>query len=590
MFKNYLNRLFISLNDLRWHLETIPVSALSFVEKLGGIGQSVPFMREYLKEHPKIGKNALSPDNPLCLDIGLLSGRNIVGGARTIFTSISPLKTSKNGTNGIYFSAVSGLLSPAMRSQDIDSIVITGKSDEPIYLLIKRIGGSISVAFNHAEGLQGLMTHEKSKKLTEIHANSACAVIGPGGEKKSRIANIAVGTYDQAKNGTHHMRYAGRGGLGAVMGSKNLLAIVVSNNKEKKLFPKDIAAEINKWISTNPASDKYRNWGTYFANTPTFDAFRACIENNFSSPAGKNDIYLEDLEKIGLKIKNKGCLGCTIRCWKEVLDIENNNENLGKIDFEPGKLLGANLGIYDMRQRMTLIRIGDYFGVDTISLGVCLGYEMERQEKLGNFKFARKLALAICSGAHELSEGLFRYVKKNGFRQHYAMHVKGLELAAYLGNYNPGYAFAIAGPHTSHDTYKAAYNDDYSDTAEEWAGNNMRGPKILLYDMICLCKFAKAKLEQIAAIYNWVYDENIKPRDLLDSALAVYFIMRDIDERLGFREEDDDLPGRCFEDLWGKDAIIPHFNTTEFFHAMKEAVYKAMAAEKERLIKKGFNI
>ena len=108
--------------------------------------------------------------------------------------------------------------------------------------------------------------------------------------------------------------------------------------------------------------------------------------------------------------------------------------------------------------------------------------------------------------------------------------------------------------------------------------------------MICLCKFAKAKLEQIAAIYNWVYDENIKPRDLLDSALAVYFIMRDIDERLGFREEDDDLPGRCFEDLWGKDAIIPHFNTTEFFHAMKEAVYKAMAAEKERLIKKGFNI
>src|SRR3989339_557648 len=515
MFKNYLNRLFISLDDLRWHLETIPVSALSFVEKLGGIGQSVPFMREYLKDHPKIGKNALSPDNPLCLDIGLLSGRNIVGGARTIFTSISPLKTSKNGTNGIYFSAVSGLLSPAMRSQDIDSIVITGKSDEPIYLLIKRIGGSISVAFNHAEGLQGLMTHEKSKKLTEIHANSACAVIGPGGEKKSRIANIAVGTYDQAKNGTHHMRYAGRGGLGAVMGSKNLLAIVVSNNKEKKLFPKDIAAEINKWISTNPASDKYRNWGTYFANTPTFDAFRACIENNFSSPAGKNDIYLEDLEKIGLKIKNKGCLGCTIRCWKEVLDIENNNENLGKIDFEPGKLLGANLGIYDMRQRMTLIRIG---------------------------------------------------------------------------NYNPGYAFAIAGPHTSHDTYKAAYNDDYSDTAEEWAGNNMRGPKILLYDMICLCKFAKAKLEQIAAIYNWVYDENIKPRDLLDSALAVYFIMRDIDERLGFREEDDDLPGRCFEDLWGKDAIIPHFNTTEFFHAMKEAVYKAMAAEKERLIKKGFNI
>ncbi|MFZ2834653.1 MAG: aldehyde ferredoxin oxidoreductase C-terminal domain-containing protein, partial [Candidatus Moraniibacteriota bacterium] len=166
-------------------------------------------------------------------------------------------------------------------------------------------------------------------------------------------------------------------------------------------------------------------------------------------------------------------------------------------------------------------------------------------------------------------QGVARYGERNSVA---AMHVKGMELAAYPGNFNPGYAFAIAGPHMSMDTYNRAWYPQATNALEEWLENILRGPKILLYDMIGLCKFAKASFEDIATLYENATGEKVTPDQLKNSAQAIYFLARRIDVNQGFTAEDDALPERCFE-RW--DSRVSDFLTRDFFENLKQMVYQS---------------
>lgn len=565
--KETIRTLKINLNNQKVTLEEKPTSQATLEEKLGGFGKAIHDMQKHLELNPGL-YDAFDPRNLISVDIGCLTGSRVATSRRTYVTSLSPLKTSKNGANGLYYSAASGDLGPAIRGNYLDSIQMIGRCDTPTYIVIEN--GDVS--FRDASHLVGLSTSEKIRTLAKDHEGAAFAAIGPAGENKVRFANIAFSTYDQLKNGTDHMRYAGRGGMGAVLGDKNILAIVVKGEKYKP----DVGdvKEVNALIRGEKTA-KYRDQGTLFANLPGMEKKRIGIHSNFSVPAdpATQALYRESLEK-DYDIKNKGCLGCTVQCWKEIIR-KADGKILGKADYEPVALLGPNLGITKIEQIMELVNLSDGLGLDSMSAGVCLGYEMAKQDRFGDFEFARDLLRRIGAAEHGLKDGVMRY---SGNAPD-AMHVKGVELAAYLGHQNPGYAFAIAGPHTSIDTYNRAIYPGAANSVEEWVENiAVRGHYMILYDMNGLCKFAKVDFDHVAALHNYLLGDNITAQDLKAVTTKVRDMARGIEARLGFTHQDDVLPAKCHEDIGSS---VPHFNTLEFFAELKKGVYERMGEKHE---------
>ncbi|MFH1637469.1 MAG: aldehyde ferredoxin oxidoreductase N-terminal domain-containing protein [Candidatus Woesearchaeota archaeon] len=549
----------IDVSKRQTSLEETPSKDLPLEEKLGGFGKSTNDIQEHLKQNPDL-RDAYDERNMLCLDIGCFTGSRIATSKRTIISGLSPLKTSKAGNNGIYYSAASGGLGPKIRDCNLDAIRIIGKSEEPTYIVIDN--GQVS--FENASELVGKTTDEKITMLATKHEKAVFAVIGPAGENRARLANIAFSTNDQVKNKSRHMRFAGRGGMGAVMGSKNLLAIVARGKRNWQEVG-DVK-KLNLEIAKGDKTKKYREQGTFFGNFAKMERLGVGIHNNFSKGYDpKTEALLkENLIEAGYEIKDKGCLGCPIRCWKE---LRKDGTVFGKIDFEPTELLGPNLGISNIEEIAQLINLSDSLGIDSISAGVCLGYEMENQGTFSDFEFAKKLLEEIGNGTHPLKEGVMRY--SNSAPN--AMQVKGIEMAAYPGSLNPGYAFAIAGPHMSIDTYNRAWYPNATNSVEEWVENIFRGSNMILYDMHGLCKFAKAGFEDVAKLYENIYGEKITANDLKETARKVNLRARMIDFSLGFTEDDDVLPENCFNDYG---SAVRHFNTKEFFEEVKKGVYE----------------
>ncbi|MFZ2834521.1 MAG: aldehyde ferredoxin oxidoreductase N-terminal domain-containing protein, partial [Candidatus Moraniibacteriota bacterium] len=376
----------IDLDSKKFITESKAMSSLE--EKLGGFGRAVHRFFEYMQGQLPI-RDAFESRNLFRIDLGFLTGSSIMTARRTYFTSLSPLKTSKAGTPGIYYSASSGNFGPALASCNLNAVEITGQSKKPIYLVIKEN----EVKVMPADELIGKTTKGKIKYLSEKYGKTAgYAVIGPSGEGgKVRFANIAISTHDQLFNNSPHMRFAGRGGLGAVLGKKNVLGIVILRGSSKVEVG---GKEINRKLIESSSTSKYHVDGTFWGNLKNLGKLGIGIFDNFQKPKEKtlneySELSRESLAKKGLMIKNKGCAGCAIKCWKEIQ--EKDGTILGKMDWEPSALLGTNLGIADAREILELINLGDDFGMDTISLGVAVGMEMELQNKFGDFEFAKDL-------------------------------------------------------------------------------------------------------------------------------------------------------------------------------------------------------
>lgn len=550
-------------------------------EIIGGFGRAIHKLDNHITNNPSL-INAYDPNNLICFDVGFLTGSKIMTSKRTYISSLSPLKTSNAGTNGIYYSTASGGFGPALRSCDLDAINIIGKCNNPSYLVIDNSNGILETNIIDASEIVGMSTDKKISYLSEKYNGASFAVIGQAGENLVRYANVAFSTSDQLRKGSKHMRFAGRGGMGAVMGSKNLLAIVVKGDREVRrkhylsqiqnnsLDGKNSVKKINKEIARGEGTRKYRELGTFFSNIESLEYLGAGIHQNFSqgNDLETRNLFRDYLIENGIEIKDKGCLGCGIKCWKE---LSKNGKILGKLDYENGSLLGPNLGINDVEKIQELINLTDSYGMDAMSTGVCLGYEMERLGQFGNFDFAKNLIRDIALSEHGLKEGVKRYSELIGQTEN-AMHIKGVEIAAYLGQVNPGYAFAIAGPHTSMMTYNSSWKVTSTNSVDEWTENILDGVIPIIYDMNGLCKFSKVSLEDVSKQLNLLTGFETSADDLKNCARKVALMARNIDYRLGFNESDDVLPERCHQDL-GINELGRHFNTKKFFDELKHSVY-----------------
>ena len=396
---------------------------------IGGRGFGIYFL---LKEVPQ-GTDPLGPENKLIISSGPISGLMIPGGGKCDWTTKAPL------TGGYASASMGGHFTAEMRYAGLDSIILEGISPKPVYLFID----DDTIELRDASDLWGKATFAVEKQFKEkLGEEFQVAVIGVGGENLVPYACI---NHDYG-------RQAGRGGVGAVMGSKKVKAIVIHGTKSIPVADMDAYRKAGMALyKACKDSEGLKDW-TRFGTTIVVswcDEVGALPTRNFSAGSfedGKNLYGPVMREKI--VITDKGCFGCPSPCGKYSRNKKYNSYVEGP-EYETIGLLGSNLGIDDIEAVAQANLLCDDLGIDTISAGNAIGWAMECYEKgiftkkdtdgldlkFGNveatFTLIEKIARREGLGAL-LAEGVKRASKKVGKgSEKYAIHVKGMEQSAY---------------------------------------------------------------------------------------------------------------------------------------------------------------
>jgi len=389
---------------------------------VGGRGLGVRLLCDNLKK----GVDPIAPENILIFTIGPLTGIPLPTSGRFSLVTKSPL------TNTIMHSNSGGFWGVEFKKCGYDALSITGRLENyKGYLVIDGANTEIK----DAKGIWGLTTAKAVEKLIDLEGKCQVLVIGPAGENQVRIASIM--------NQAH--RAFGRGGVGAVMGSKGLKAIVVKNGTKKfRAQEPDHLRKLNQ-----VASDKIKVFPVTSQGLPLFgtavlmkviNAFGMLpINNNQRGSDDRIDSVSGEALREKFLEKDEGCYSCPIRCGR----LTNTGEMKGKgPEFESLWALGPQCGIFDLKTITHANYLCNDYGVDTISAGNTIACAMELQEKnllkdnslrFGNIEIMcdliRRIAFKEGVGK-DLAEGSLRYAQIYNGKQ-YAMQVKGMELPAY---------------------------------------------------------------------------------------------------------------------------------------------------------------
>ena len=547
-------------------------------------------------------RDAYDPQAVLLMTLGILSGTQFMTGLRTYFLAYSPLKRSRTGLPSVMWSAGSGKFGTKMRYLGVDEIVMTGRSESPVLLLITSDPDDETAQpqfhFEDASSLVGRRVNDKIQTLHEQYSPHAhYAVIGPAGENYSaaRYAAIALSTENQLKSGDPKPRFCGRGGMGGIMGSKNLLAIV-ANVKDGRAASAGNFKDLNKEVARGPGSARFRDdategLGGTWANYVALNDQHALPERNFA-PTGTDvsvPLYRKHVQETGYYvIKDESCYRCGIKCHKNVYDIGDDGKAgkfRAKLDFEPLNLLSSNLGIFDVDQACTLVELVDEMGLDSISCGTTLSYAMEYNERhkgdglaraegpfYGDFDSVHKAVIEIGEGRlNLLGQGADRMSEELG-EPEYAMQCKGLELPAYLPQTNPGYPWALAGGHMSMRTFLLLLfeRETGMDYWVDAITNPDKGLIPLRDDVIGICKFAAMNHDQVGSALSELTGLAIDADTLRSLILRTFLRGYRLEKLQGMTADDYRLPRESHREY--PEIDLPYFNTEEFFAELQGKV------------------
>jgi len=402
--------------------------ALNF---LGGRG----FAAKILWDRIKQGTDPLSTENKIVFAAGPLTAIGLPNSGKLVVASKSPL------TGGYGDGNIGSWAAVHLRKAGYDALIVEGKAEKPTYVHIK----DKTVEFLDASDLWGLSSIEAEAQLRKTHGRLAGIVsIGQGGENQVKFATVV----------SQEGRSGGRPGMGAVMGSKKLKAIVIEGRTPIPLADPDgmkkLAAEGYGEVLSKPLYAFWKRQGT-------MSTVEWSQENSALPTRNYKEAVFEKAEDIGgfamekIKVSNRGCPQCNMTCGNVVKDSEGNNSEL---DYENVTMLGSNIGLGNLAQIASLNRLADEFGLDSISLGNVIGFALEAsekgliKEKIGwaDFEKIKQLINDVANrrglGA-VLAEGVRAAAKTVGNdSSDWAMHVKGLEVSAYDCHLAPGMALA----------------------------------------------------------------------------------------------------------------------------------------------------
>jgi aldehyde:ferredoxin oxidoreductase len=421
----------INLTDQTAKEEKLPLeTARDFI---GGAGFGI----KYLFDEVPAGADPLGPDNKLIFAPGPFSGTTVPCASRMTITSKSPL------TGAVGMALTGGYFPVELKFAGYDALIVEGKAKKPTYVWIK----DGKATFRSAEKLWGMKTTDTQQiiknQLNDQNVRIAC--IGPAGENLSRIACII-----------NEFRAAGRKGLGAVMGSKNLKAIAI-RGKEKvavadKVELKAATKEFTEAMRESPVLyPQFSKTGTPMVVDAT-GAIGIFPTKNFMAtgeyvPVDKIGVEVQMTRNVG----SEHCYGCPVGCSQ--LNRARNGAYAGIVsegpEYETYYSFGGINGVDNIDAIIAADRLADELGLDTISSGVAIAFAMELYEK-GILSKEMTNGLELNFGNHE---AMLTLLKMIAFREgigdiladgtraaaerigkgagKYAMHVKGLELPGY---------------------------------------------------------------------------------------------------------------------------------------------------------------
>jgi aldehyde:ferredoxin oxidoreductase len=526
---------------------------------------------KYLYEEIEGGIDPLSLANKLILATGPFTGTIVPCSGKLAIVTKSP------ATGAILDCSIGGGFAAQIKLAGYDMLIIEGQAERPIYLVINDDKVEISDA-NH---LWGKGVFETESQLREDHGLEAGVLsIGPAGENLIPFACI----------GSEYYRQAGRGGVGSVMGSKKLKAIVCCGSKDvivpdmqhlleivKKVIREDVLTDTNIWahsVGTPMIVDMSNSKGIL----PTRNFQDGVFE-------GAPKINADSVKE--LRPQKKACFACALGCGNYV---SLKGVSVEGPEYETLALTGANCGVDDLEAIAKFNADCDDLGMDTISMGNVLGFAMEMTEKgvkdfgvrFGDVETYLKIPklVAFRKGVgKELSRGVKQLAKAYGGAE-FAMQVKGLELPGYdpRGSWGMGLAYATASRGGCHMSAWPIANEAFGDldpfTIEGKAQLVITGQhyNAIKFSLI-LCDFWAASLKTMSELLSCVIGQEISSADLEKAGERIWNLLRLFNVREGFKAADDSLPKRFFQDALKSGITAGRVLPREQFDAMLHEYY-----------------
>ena len=514
----------------------------------------------------------LDEANPLIFMSGLLTGTGVPAAAKSSFVSKSPL-------TGIWCeSTVGGHMGVQVKKAGYDGIIIKGKSNKPVYLWLSSDGVELKDA-GHLTGKNIFDTNEEIKQ--ETHEKAYVAAIGPAGEHLSRMACIIAGG--------NEARAVGRGGMGAVMGSKNLKAIAMRGEEKIAVHDSEkLKAHLSQFRPKLQEGTKgLHDYGTA-GGVQTVEANGDLPIKNWTLgdwEEGAAKTCGQYMEEQGITVSHHTCAGCPIRCGKDTrVDVGPFKDAVGHgPEFETCAAFGANILNDDIYYLVAINDACNRFGLDTIETGNTVAMAIECFENglisekdldgiqlaWGDAKSVLELVLKLGkkegNTSYLFGDGVKEAARKiGGIAQEFAVHVKGLSVAYHdpraFTSMAANYATANRGGcHLEALTYfveagalpPAPYGFDKalektSDENKAELCANMQD-YLNTYNALGLCKFllrGKTTPEDIVTWVNAVTGWDMDTVELKQAGERLHNLKRMYNVRLGISRKDDHLPPR----------------------------------------------
>ena len=520
---------------------------------LGGIGLGTSLLYDFAPP----GVEPFAPENPLIFTSAPLVGTGLTTTAKFAVVTTSPL------TGFIADSLSSSFFALELKRTGFDVVVVTGSAATPVYLAITEKG----VEVRDAAHLWGKSVSATEAALREELCDTEVrvAAIGQAGENRVRFATIS-----------NEGRHAGRGGVGAVMGAKNLKAIALRGHCRVQVAdPQGVEsiADSLRQKSLSTLTAKYREIGTV-ANLAVFNRLGTLPTRNFQQSTFEHAEALSGESLLTNTFSRvHGCASCTIRCERLFKSLSGEEQRL---EYETLFALGPLCGIETSEVVLQAAQLCDHYGLDTISTGGTLAWAMECAEK-GLLPEARAIglrfgnadallaaipAIATRNGLGALlAEGSRRAAAQVGEEAlHWAIQVKGMELPGYEPRSLKTMALGLAvSPRGACHNRSGAYEADFSGQVDRLRADSGRGVLVAAsedfaaaLDSLIVCKFLRKcftdfyaeAADLLGKVTGWSYSAG----ELRQAGERINTLKKLFNQRQGWQPRDDWLPPRLLSE------------------------------------------
>ena len=528
-----------------------------------------------LYEHLTRDLDPLSPDSPLLFLTGPMTGTSGPTTGRFVICGKGP-------ATGLWAeSNIGGFWGPELRKAGYDGLWITGRAREPVYLWLD--GSRLQVrSAAHLWGQDTYVTQDKVKEEVKEKSARIC-VIGQAGERQVSFASIMC----------DHGRMAGRTGLGAVMGSKNLKAIAVHGNHEIPVFDlakyKILRSESNRRLRDDNYSTVLRDVGT--AGAANYSEYLGAMPAKYYTQGtfpGVDEVSGAKMTETIL-VGRSACQGCVIACGRVVKLPEDAMKRKGP-EYETTVGFGANLLNDDLESIVELSELCDRYGMDTISTSNTIGLAFHLYEKgmitqtdmggielsWGDVKAIERLVRMIATrdGIGDLlARGSRSFARHFGAEQE-AVQVNGLEVAYHDPRGVSGMALSYATSprgacHNQADYFFVDWghlHEEIGVTFFERHAQAEKAANVAKYqdwrtvdNAIVMCIFANVETQEKVDLINAACGLDWTISDLMKSGERSWNLKRAINNRLGLSRANDNLPKALLEPFsdGGSSGFVP---------------------------------